>query len=1277
MRDTETPTTNVYVIFIIFLVKLLTYACRFDSGNRLLMDPAKVVRGVVRGLAYQGADGASAEQFWEMARLESGIELDELLKEAVYTWVTAEECVSVVKNGETLNQPPRFSELDNLNMRFTVSEERQWLALTGRPKDSNVVGPLPFELLAAVARAGPAGVTAVDLHRRTGQDSRSIFGRIALLESLHLVQRTPVVTGGKHTHLIVFHRYKESTVTKDGPNAYLLEGLNGTNINKLELAKRVLALCKSAPSGLRLCSDLYKELNLNKVKHGGPLLRRLFTKLERLGVAKRVDVYSPDEPDVRYRCLQYVTDIDEHQKDDNDISDNEGSGVDDDDDDEQTEYAGEGVRIETMVRSQVDSGQSDAAKPLVNLFYPLVHQLEDLVASTKLQGLSAMDLHARLTGPYYLKPLGRLLDLFVTKAGQASTQPLHLGHLGLLREVDGAARVTFYRYFTPLHHCLLRNEELEPVWGSFHPLAESQAASLIGLNAKYGSPLPGAASIVELSDGQVVPLFHSDKVGQTYRVLESASTGGKKRGRPAKTRRTEPAEPMETQPTYPEEENAIKDRKWHGGVHAAASSEPTLWLRDVNSASTANPGGRPAENPNANSEHDALPEIKLAVKEEFSRHGEKRPASLAMRRRFDYVLQIVKEQGGAVEGGTTLAKLLNDRYFGEEGFNIDRKTLKRVISSLVAVGKLKQLFVGIPGSSDSTNMSRYIICDPTISANDPLIAKVKRQIVDTARERTTTITQRPALAADLQSLEIATSHPRRYIIGNSSLTGLKLKTKKLRKFGPNANEVLAVASPEVNEAKRVVTEPAFKKRRKVDSLPSQSNSKTSMQKCAIEDSTAAHVTISPVEADMLYRSVVISRSLYGKGTAIDWDMVAEVVPGITPGIARRRWPSIRDSRGGTKTFQFETERWEQLFLRAYSAGKLQYQPQGTPDFSLRTYVEFWQLEDQTTASTTDDPKKTPVLSRNDYESKHGPLRPWLPEDSLHGVFNAPTAIRVDELMVSAFFGIARYPKSSKPLTATFSNTEKVVRKIVAADDDVYTPEKGQSWLKLNDEGDVAAAIDALVNRKYLHYAPRDATKTLPGRNYELSERCMAAIVSKIEEPMFQTALKFQETLKSKKTMELPTAVEDGAMIPLLYLTAHGHAELSRKNTSSIRMHGDYRSRMKSKEDLECDIVVHLAADAESKLETQPLILESNRPLGTTEAPFIWDAAPKFWKKLLQVLVVFVTYKPHVRRESLCLRMGALLSQEEVDAAVDYLIHHHVLKEIDGLIADTQWYVKTA
>lgn len=1200
-----------------------------------------MVSDIIRNTALQGNFGASFDEVLKFAEDSAKQALDQFFQYAIWRWIRASD-LRITDQGRRLTDEELEEPLERLlkdrRLHFFAPENTQWVTLTGRPKHDSNLGQYPFELLCAISRARAHGVTTVELSKVTGQDPRSIFSRINTLMENHLVTKQPVVENGTHTNRLVFHQYVSENAAQQAHKA------TSEGFNKNQVAEKLVELVKSAPNGLRLCRDLTSELGFEEFKRGYPMFRRLVRKLSARGIVRRVDVYEPEDPGTRYRCIQFLRDYVGHDvHDDDDLSE-----------DEEEETA-----EEPMGHAPDFSKVVVADQTLANLYYPLSTQLWDLVAASGSQGVPAMQIHRQLAGTSYAKVFSRLIDA----VAQGSTkQPPCRGHLSLVRATDFQARVKFFRYFLPFPP--------KPQWGQFSSQKSCNSRlSLREVENKTRITLPTPPSIGKLPDGREIPIFHGDKPGREVTIILSGSTSTtpatRKRGRPRK----DAPKPLPASPT-PEPELSsdvfvpLASRVWRGGRAVNSEKVAPYLSRDATGLST------PASSRGAQTDANTKTSPPKSKKENNRRVTEQTqassnqslpprpisdpaqpPASLALQKRANIIINLVRESGGAAEGRFSMLKRLNDIYAPQNGGSlIDRKTFERTIHIMVALGQICQQFIG--SRLESSGSLPYILHLPNIDANDPVVKAATEKVLENDQAKRA---NRPSEAAPVMPGQIFTlsgqAPPRRIsrlkethrvpssVAAVANVVPKPATQPKRRVFGPRASEVAnwSLSSPVSSGPP-----PSARKRPNITEDIAEKRQKEEVE----------------VDMELLWRYAIISKVLNGRSQLIDWGVLVSNF-GAPASKLKKQWTKIRDSKGGRSAQVMAEREFERTFLLGYSLGHLKYGLQHT---SLESYLEWW-------LSHADDVSPEKIVTRAEFESIYGKIKPTSNAYPLDAVFGMPSMVRMEELLAATPFGVGvTLGQDSRE----FSDDEKTLRSVIAADEDNYDPVEAARYIHNAgfDDERVRRALDGLIAKKFAVPAVKDAQRSRPGRTHIFHERVNQFLSCKLEPVDFYKATEFRKQLLSEP-QTLGRNLVESQMIPLIELSSRGLIKLKRDAQATGRLlKHDYRSRLISKDVFDCDVHTQ-PSQRDSIMSYQPVL--SPVPSGHQ---YIWEGpagvrSNGLWLRLLVKMGCTLLMRPQIDHASLVAMSLMILAPEEVDAIVGYFFVSGALQPNGRLMPE--WY----
>lgn len=386
-------------------------------------------------------------------------------------------------NTERVQQTPspHKAPSSGTSLRIFTSQERIWQAVTGHGIDLKRVPAMEFQVLSAIAGAGPLGITQPDIVKSVGQDKRSVPKRTDKLAQNGYIIKKVVYLKGQKTSLCTHIRFAKQE-ERAAPTARSRSAGDVFIDGKLVLDHFLDYLVERCNDGSIPTSNLVAELGVEKKKWERVMVWKCLDRLEIIGIIQRfrasiqISQYGkklvpsikvlrqPTEEDrKRYHLLtnkerkefrekleaqdavRWANESDavESARAEESILGNtsivEGDMDIVDDVDETTV----GQELHDKGSDQHAQRQSvarwDPDIPYPNVIYDAVH------AAGK-DGLSSADVRQRTYGDFYQRSfdnmLGRLSDDW------EHSQPKNLMHLALVRDTTIVNRTNLYLYRT-------------------------------------------------------------------------------------------------------------------------------------------------------------------------------------------------------------------------------------------------------------------------------------------------------------------------------------------------------------------------------------------------------------------------------------------------------------------------------------------------------------------------------------------------------------------------------------------------------------------------------------------------------------------------------------------------------------------------------------------------------------------------------------------------------------------------------------------------------------
>lgn len=405
--------------------------------------------------------------------------------------------VMVTKNAKDI-----ISDTDQL-YSVGITEDSLWTLLTGYTKKESTIGNSAFELLLEVAKAGEKGINTMDLAQVTGQDPRSVTGRIKKIN--HLLTSSQLIYKG---HVVKLLKLKKFNHDGGDDNPY---------INIRDHLATIVEVVKRSKNGIRQIIDLKRELKFDKEKRLSKAFIAAIAWLDEKEYLKKVLVVSPKNPAIKIRCVKYVKDIpdskgsptfeyDSNSADEDSISDNK-TGLEDEESVEGLDNFNATDLLQNQGLVMEDKESAEKNRVLLNRFFPLQNQTYDIADKSGLKGISTMDVVNRITGKEFQRAFTKSSEYYLESLDK---QKENTGDFRLFRIYDFEGKKKFFRLFTAQNFQKLTNakDEISVAKGFDEPTKSD--LDLKALNEDNFVPLNNTVRFTKNNEQQDVFFWHGD-----------------------------------------------------------------------------------------------------------------------------------------------------------------------------------------------------------------------------------------------------------------------------------------------------------------------------------------------------------------------------------------------------------------------------------------------------------------------------------------------------------------------------------------------------------------------------------------------------------------------------------------------------------------------------------------------------------------------------------------------------------------------------------------------
>ncbi|OJD22384.1 hypothetical protein ACJ73_06270 [Blastomyces percursus] len=346
-------------------------------------------------------------------------------------------------------------------LRVFVSEERMWLAIAGHEIDHSRVPPLEFVLLSIIASRKWKGIMQLELPELSGQDKRSVPKRTDSLSQKGYIEKKLVQVKSSRTSLCTLRQFLHSKPSNK-PGGSSEENTSPAPGELSNVIDFPILLDK-----LFLCLKEYKVITRSdlKAKLGmedhwrGRILGRAIRKLERIGCVRRVRAVSQysDKMKTTHLSVMLIRELT-----DNDLrlfledsrtlmtyleqEDLDAAEMDQDQDQQDTIDEIPEVKRDASAPEVEYLEQMGRVVPRWTPDQILPNLIFDIVHKSGREGSTNYDIKIACMGPFYRRPIECTVSRLV-ETWQVS-QPLHLRHLALVRDVGLRGTVSMYIHYS-------------------------------------------------------------------------------------------------------------------------------------------------------------------------------------------------------------------------------------------------------------------------------------------------------------------------------------------------------------------------------------------------------------------------------------------------------------------------------------------------------------------------------------------------------------------------------------------------------------------------------------------------------------------------------------------------------------------------------------------------------------------------------------------------------------------------------------------------------------
>ncbi|CDK25920.1 unnamed protein product [Kuraishia capsulata CBS 1993] len=1233
-----------------------------------LRSPNEIVELIIEDLAYEGPQGLTIDGLWNLVKTIHPA-LDEFYKKLIWRWLTRDSRLLVYGGKDLITtnilDVASLQEEYGEDLKVAASEEWQWNFLTnGTSRKNTAIAGLAFDLLRAIAKSRDQGITSMKLAEVTGQDPRSLTGRLNNLESNAFIMRVPI-TKPQKSYVLVHEKFWQQYKSANTELIMMNSGMG--------ICKSILQELKTAKNGVRVYTDLRDQL---KMKEKGD--KRRFTKLVNFLISKNCLeklFISLEEGGKNFLALQYHRDLSDDTDEASDLLSAEPE--------EEEEEIDEDVLDSLFEKTRFTKSH------YLNTFFPIQDQILELVRSGGERGLPAMKLASLLIGKNGSRYLSRYL-LF-TSTEKASKVP---NDYVIIRGYDFAGKVKFYRYLTQTNFLSRQQKTInEPADLTFGVVPEPKR-SLVELSASSFDSLTPTVDTVLLPDGSWWPYWSQY---QGTRLARFAST------------QNVCQKPQVVSFKLPDESSVkmkngrmkptLKPRKeGRPSPSPAAISVAAEVGSTVANSSVAEASSEPSESfmkPTVVGGSDyRISSLRLGPIGSLAqvRTPKTKFESFKSRKRQDVIVGMVKKDGALITGKSLLIEL--DNVLGSSTVT-DKKTLYRDLEVLREKG-----LVRLEQAGDGSK-SRYLVISTQNTPSQSKLDRLKAQALEQTTagpteskklENANLLAKRPDLKQIIlkdvslysplptfpttpRSSSKSYSTPGPLALQDSLLqeeentpatTPVKKPKKKRACTLPREDDPVGPILQERRRKRAVKTEEGddsfvTSERKRKKSVPS-SSANHSFEAIKKRTRTSLHVDLA--DAVMILRTIVISQSLSPK-EAVDWVQISSFfnADGITPELLRKKWPSLR-RLFGPDVLQKTHSLWRKLLFANIDSGRITHEMIANCD--LHSLIKLWDDIGLETIEIDDIPL---FVSGEENERVYDFKSETLPKRDVFYREPITIAEREEQYKNTSF----DFPNKPLQDEAEESNelllTKTALKALFATDASKFDAKRAKKLFEDFGEDLCRTALTELEQERQIVFLGKDSQI-----KFELSDKAFGNTELRIDAEFLKTASEFCEVLESasssRKGLLLSAISPNSTYAPLINLLAEQHVKCTRIDYPVSEMFQGYSSRSMVREKLESDFIlsdVQLEESEEISIKVAPV--PAGRPCSRLWIDLQGDINTEVWVNCIVLVLNQVLFRPGVTSTEILKRVQPSLAPLEVQDILTWLRDKNAIKKGDF---DSHW-----
>ena len=440
------------------------------------------------------------------------------------------------------------------------------------------------------------------------------------------------------------------------------------------------------------------------------------------------------------------------------------------------------------------------------------------------------------------------------------------------------------------------------------------------------------------------------------------------------------------------------------------------------------------------------------------------------------------------------------------------------------------------------------------------------------------------------------------------------------------------------------------------------------------------------EKRLIFATLVIRTLTGGIERHIDWVLVARLfAPKFDQMFIQNRWNAVLNK------WRFQYERlypqFQDLFTQGYEDGSI---PPIDYD-NLGCYDWAW-LVDWTMENIEAPTKALPELpaERLTFEDQFTLKETY--EHNLHIFFETdvaqPVPLRTNNVLKQTYV----YPLQEKAALLPTQESEQLavakswIRANIITPTANYNSELAKERLLTFKEGTIELALKELMSSRVL--SQQNKGRLIPGRNYNISQHVMDRLKKNLDLKNFQQAMAYKRQLdidlEEKGAVDFNPAADDGVLLAVLNMHAHGRIEIRPKNPPMNKFGltgGGYETRKMDKERLKftCEIRPKETYTAGNPLLALPPPPSRHLGIPMSRIPLWYDIHDKpvltVWTTVLAAAMAILSMRPGINAKEMEKSMRPAMEVWELELVLDWMVLAKAAKKtIRGYTTEEWWWM---